>query len=347
MAKLTGSHLAVFLPWLRLKKSHRVAGVEFWPFRNAHGKASSVFRGAVEPLARILSSYRERNGTRSNNGVIATIPVRGWSLTDDDLDSVRWATSLLFLASWARNQYFQRFGGAYVNSEQFRFIGQRFTGPMPVHIALVSRRRDGSAWGGGYKHGEVNFSIPLQCSTSEAAKIDEGFLAALDAAVGAKSDTIERLRIAMVFVQRANADDDAMTLTAEALLMGSAFEQLLGGPSKAYGLGKKFGDLFREFGGVTVAEARTARTGIEVDTTKPEYEKAQAKWWVHQKWLEELYDVRSKATHKGHHADRAWGWQIDEHLLMAAFVFPLVVKVLSLLCQFHLYRPADSVCSDA
>jgi hypothetical protein len=156
-------------------------------------------------------------------------------------------------------------------------------------------------------HGRVRFSIPPQCSTREAATIDEGFLTALDAANAAKSDTTERLRIAVLFVQRANADDDAMTLTAEALLMGSAFEQLLDGPSKAYQLGKKFGELFREFGSVTVAEALEKRPGIEVDTKNPEYADAQLRWWVHQKWLEELYDVRSKSAHDGHHAHRPWG----------------------------------------
>jgi hypothetical protein len=199
---------------------------------------------------------------------------------------------------------------------------------MPVYIALESRRRDGRKWTGGYKHGEVNFIIPNQCSTLEAATIDEGFLAALDAANSSKSDTSERLRIAMVFAQRANADDDAMTLTGEALLMGSAFEQLFGGPSSSYGLGEKCGELFGEFGSVTVAEAKAARPDIEIDDSKPEYAEAQPKWWVHRKWLEELYDVRSKATHKGHHAGRPWGWRLDEHLLMAAYVFPLVVKIL-------------------
>jgi hypothetical protein len=44
--------------------------------------------------------------------------------------------------------------------------------------------------------------------------------------------------------------------------------------------------------------------------------------------MEELYDVRSKAAHRGHHQQRQWGWSLPEHLLMAAFVFPLTVKLL-------------------
>jgi hypothetical protein len=44
--------------------------------------------------------------------------------------------------------------------------------------------------------------------------------------------------------------------------------------------------------------------------------------------MEELYDVRSKSAHRGHHQQRQWGWTPGEHLLMAAFVFPLTVKLL-------------------
>lgn len=51
-------------------------------------------------------------------------------------------------------------------------------------------------------------------------------------------------------------------------------------------------------------------------------------WCVHRKWIEELYDLRSKVVHRGHHAGRNWGWSIFEHLVMSAHVFPLAVKLL-------------------
>ena len=40
------------------------------------------------------------------------------------------------------------------------------------------------------------------------------------------------------------------------------------------------------------------RSGIEIDTKKPEYATAQPKWWVHRKWMEELYDVRTNQCMK-------------------------------------------------
>lgn len=321
------NHLVILLPWLRLKKQHRVAGVEFCPFRDESGRAHPVFRGAVTSITTILSSYRAVDGKRLSKCTVATVADRGWDLEDSDLEQVRWAASLLFLAAWACNEYFPNFFGAYVNSTAFRVVAQRFLGPKPVGIAIVSRRRDGRVWEGGYNHGEAKFSRPMQCGTSDAA-IDETFLGSLDAADTAHARSIEGLRLALPFVLLANTDDDVMTPSAEAILMASAFEQLLAGPSRAYGLGKKFGVLLKQCGSVTLEEAKKVRPGIEIDTSRPDWAAAQRKWWVHRKWLEELYDVRSKAAHKGHHDDRFWGWNLQEYLVMAAFAFPLTVKLL-------------------
>ena len=137
-------------------------------------------------------------------------------------------------------------------------------------------------------------------------------------------------------------DDELMAETAEAILMGSAFEQLLSADS-SYKLGKKFGALFGRFGSATVKDALAARPGIDIDTTTTERAAAQPHWWVHRKWMEELYDLRSKSVHKGHHSDRTWGWSLFEHLAMAAWVFPLTVKML-LQREGH-YQLTDHDCS--
>ena len=321
-------HLVVFLPFLRLKTACAVAGVEFVPLRDADDKVPEVLKTAREAIDKVLSGYIDRHGKPLRNCVVATIPARGWDLDRVDFATVTWATSLLFLASWSCNDYYPRFGGPYVNSSNFRIVGQAYSGPTPGYIAVSARRRDGRTMDGGYEHGEFKFSLPLQISIREPASVDVNFIGALNAADSASSTVIERLRTAIPFVELANTDDEFMTEHAEAILMGSAFEQLLAGDASAYKLGKKFGELFAQFGSVTVDEARKTRPDIQIDTNTPEIATAQPKWWVHRKWLEELYDVRSKVVHKGHHESRQWGWEIGEHLVMAAHVFPLTVKLL-------------------
>jgi hypothetical protein len=332
-------HLVLFLPFVRLKTSCTVAGVDFVPLRDADGKVPPVLDGALAALEKILSGYIDRHGEPLDNCVVGTIPGRGWDLDRSDFPVVTWATSLLYLASWSCNDYYPRFGGDYVNSSNFRVVGQAYSGSMPGYIAVSARRRDGSTTDGGYEHGEFKFSLPLQVSIREAASVDMKLLAALDAANASGSTVIDRLRTALPFVELANTDDEFMTEHAEAILMGSAFEQLLAGDASAYKLGKRFGELFGQFGCVTVDDARKERQDIQIDTSTPEIAAAQPKWWVHRKWMEELYDVRSKVVHKGDHSSRSWGWQIGEHLVMAAHVFPLTVKLM-LEKEGH-YAPTD------
>ena len=324
----TKSHHIAFLPFLRVKKGFTVAGVEFLPLRDKDGKAPPPLESAVKAVETILSGYVDRRGKPFTNCVVATIPGKGWDIARDDFPTVTWAASLLFLASWACNEYAARSGGRYVNSSMFRVVGQAYTGPVPYWISISARRRDGGSMDGGYKHGELKFSLPVHISIRDAANVDEGLLVALDKAHAANSPVIDRLRTALPFVELANTDDDLMTDRAEAILMGSAFEQLLQGNASAYKLGRKFGALFGSCGSVTVAEAMKVRPAIEIDTSAPDRVAAQPTWWVHRKWMEELYDVRSKVVHQGTAFARPWGWSLFEHLVMAAHAFPLAVKLL-------------------
>ena len=318
-------HMIFFLPYLRIKTSHSIAGVHFSPFRDPDGRVPPHLESAARALSRILSSYIDRRGTPHDNCVVATIPGRGWDLNRTDGPEILRSASLLFLASWAGNQYFSRFVGDYTNSSSFRVVAQAFTGNEPVYMAVGARRRDGHTWDGGYQHGELHFSTPIQCPLGDSVVVDTQFLAALNKALASDSETVRRLRTALPFAQLANTDDDVMTADAEAVLMASAFEQLLDGDGK-YKLGKSLGKLFQDFGNVDVASALQTRPDIEIDS-KPERADAQRKWWVHRKWVEELYSLRNKVAHEGSASRRRWAWQLDEHLVMAAFVFPLAVKL--------------------
>ena len=155
-------HVVIFLPFLRLKAACAVAGVEFVPLRDADDRVADILKTAEKPIDKILSGYIDRNGEPLRNCVVATIPGRGWDLDSADFPTVTWATSLLFLASWSCNDYYPRFDGRYVNSSNFRIVGQAYSGSIPAYIAVSARRRDGNTTDGGYRHGEFKFSLPLR-----------------------------------------------------------------------------------------------------------------------------------------------------------------------------------------
>jgi hypothetical protein len=89
-------------------------------------------------------------------------------------------------------------------------------------------------------------------------------------------------------------------------------------------LSQKFGDLFGPFGSVTVDQALSSRSGIVLDQN---YASDQRGWFVHRKWIEELYHLRNAYVHGGLPTNRTWGWLRLEHLVVAAFAFPLAVKL--------------------
>ena len=69
---------------------------------------------------------------------------------------------------------------------------------------------------------------------------------------------------------------------------------------------------------------QSARPGIYPD---PKYTQAQLDWPVAKMWMHEFHQYRSAVAHGESRASRTWGWSPFEHLVMAAFVFPLVVKL--------------------
>jgi hypothetical protein len=139
-------HIILFLPYLRLKKGHRVAGVEFVPLRDESGTVWPRLESAAAPLDKILSGHIDRHGKSLHNCVVATVPGKGWDIEKSDFPSVRWAASLLFLASWSCNSYYGFGFGHYVNSSNFRLVGQGFRGSIPGYIAISTRRRVVPAW---------------------------------------------------------------------------------------------------------------------------------------------------------------------------------------------------------
>ena len=223
------------------------------------------------------------------------------------------------------NEYFTQVR-QYANSSLFTVYHQSFTLPVDF-IAVNSRRRDGSLMVGGYRHGEMKFTIPVYADMAgELRQFDMGLLAALEQASSKGSSVANRLKAALSFFSLANTDSEAMVPDAEIILMISAYEQLLA-PSDtgARPLAQSLSALLDKFGSVTVEQALNNRPGIFLN---PRYEKEQRGWRVHRKWIEEMYHLRNSYAHGKSITGRTWGWAPLEHLVIAALVFPLALKLL-------------------
>ena len=323
----TESRLVGFLPWLPLKGPVSVGGFDFVPFLDSSGVVAASLAGLKDAFPIILSSYYDAQERPRQNCVVVTDQSaqhldEAWNLSEARVDAVRWASSLLFLASWAANEYFTPIG-SYVNDTSFQLYFQRFTEPVDF-VSLSYRKRDGRVLYGGPRHGEIHFTMPLHSSSSQF-QVEADFLASLNAAEVARSPMVESLKAVLPLVRLANTDNDVMTLDAEAALMGFAFEQYFQA-DKARDLAAKFDALFSVYGKTTALAAQAQRPGIYPDPD-PRYTQAQLGWLVAKIWMLEFHQYRSAVAHGGSLSGRTWGWSPFEHLVMASFVFPLVVKL--------------------
>jgi hypothetical protein len=220
--------LVGFMPWLQLKRQVGVGGFDFVPFLDSSSVVTSSLAGLKDAFPVILSSYYDCQAKAQQNCTVvidrnAQNPDEAWNLHETRTDAARWASSLLFLAGWAANEYFTPVG-SYVNDTHFQLYFQRFTEPVDF-VSLDYRRRDGRVLYGGPRHGEMYFAMPLQSSSSFPHQVEVAFLTSLDAAAAARSPTVERLKAVLPLVRLANTDNEVMTLDAEAALMGFALEQ--------------------------------------------------------------------------------------------------------------------------
>lgn len=322
-----------FLPWLRINEPVRIGRFAFTPFLDRDDQITESVREIGDAVRTIVSGYVDLRGTALRNCVLIldSQVTPSWDLPVSALSEARWAATQLFLAAFSKNEYFSQVK-QYSNSSMFTVYHQSFTLPIDF-IAVNSRRRDGSLMVGGYRHGEMKFTIPVYADmTGELPQFDMGLLTALERASSNGSAVLNRLRAALSFLSLANTDSDAMVPDAEIILMISAYEQLLAPPEAgARHLAQALSALLDRFGAVTVEQALNNRPGINLD---PRHKKEQRSWRVHRKWMEEMYHLRNSYAHGDSIISRKWGWLPQEHLVIAALVFPLALKLL-LLAEGH------------
>jgi hypothetical protein len=312
--------LIAFMPWMRLPGPIEVGGVRWFP-AYVDDKPAPELQGILQSVNTILGGYVDIDGRPINTAAIAQLPDRApWELTDDDLEIVAWSRLLLSLAAISSNCYFTQLG-SYTNSACFGVVYQRFTAPAGW-VTVIGTRLDGRAEDGGYQHADLRLtpSMSARHSLWHPVQIDLLLLDALERESGS-SATLKGLRRALPFFAVATSDSEILTGSQEAIVMGPAFAHLLDADSQGE-LAKAFHERFERFGSVTAATARSTRPHI------PNVQTNEEQWWIHRIWVRELYKARSKAIHKEGIEPYTWGWTVREHLVMAAFVFPLLVKVL-------------------
>lgn len=310
------------LPWLRLCSPVTALGVHFLPYSGT--TVPSQFQSFSSEIGRILSSYRDVVGHPVAECVLGSIrdgdPCK--ELSEAEAFRVNEAVQLLAFSGIANNQYYTQLGH-YTNSAAFQVFFQGFIAGSD-EITLVVRRRDGRMRNAGYRHAQVKFSIPIQCAHFDPCRVDAALLEALEMCFQTADAQTRRLLQAISLFNQAHTDSDAVLPEREIILLASAFEQLFANCNGAEDLACKVSTLLDSYGAIKVADS--ARSN-QIELSKGRQSQEQA-WFLHRKCVQELYHLRNDFTHGNDPARRSWGWSVLEHLVMASFVFPLLVKIL-------------------
>ena len=124
-------HFVIFLPFLRMRTGHTVAGVEFLPLRDGDGKAPAALETAVAPLERIQSGYVDWQGNPFTNCVVANRAGPActcvWPRRPAPLPRVPRSLVDLYSGVWMRSPAHRRAvsGHCHVPAQQLRAGGGR------------------------------------------------------------------------------------------------------------------------------------------------------------------------------------------------------------------------------
>lgn len=301
------------LPWCRIDRDCRVGDVAIIPWcREApiEGAGDAV----RSQLARVLACYSDIEGHPVSQAAIARFGERplGEDLDPGEIEVVYEAVQLACFAGLASRQFFVP--DAPCNSDVFILHMQRQD--EPDFVAIRTRRRDGNTWN-AWSLNRLHFTVPPHVSPIDRVPLDGPLLEGLVAFGGASASDWARWQHALSCFNQANTDSETVRYQVEWGLLCSAFERLL--------------DAKPDYEDVA---ARFTRTLVPSQSAMAIAARRRIPRWSDQnaplrsEWLKEFYRVRGDFAHGRLETRQPMAWQPNEHLVLAAIAFPLLVRSL-------------------
>jgi hypothetical protein len=301
-----------YFPWLKLHEDRQPGGFRLLRFdrgkrpSGAGTEMQEVFDAVLEPYS--------MGGRRVTEATILQPPGHelGAEVDEQTIDGMFAFSELLAFSALADREFFMH---VYQNRDNFRLVVQNVLA-VPKGAVTQSRRRDGSSLG-YWSKGTYRVQKPEHIPNTPNS-FDVTLIGSLQRAQS--SNEWDRLFESIVSFNLANTDSPDLPEQVEAILLVGAFERLLG-----CNRGKE-----RE-----VAE-RLADTLVPSNTVLPEeihkfssvsgrYKHSRS---VRDVWIRDFYRFRSRFAHGSLELGHEPLWNLRNHLLLASYSFPLLVKLL-------------------
>ncbi len=299
-----------FLPWVQLKEPIEVGGFNFEPW--------SSRSPSPEWSTRIMGSYCGSPGSPIEKATVVSIGGAfdsDWS--SETIQKFFEVRELISFVALMQRRFFDH--SPYVNDAALRAVVQHFDWSTGGGVTRHSRRRDGRQI--VYVSDEVHQELaPDQVSANQAFELDTHLLMNLhEIVVGGRSDCAWLLDAVTLF-NLSNSDSASIREHTEILLTVACAQAI----PRLHG--------FRED---SVAPAFAAALDTVVPPTKGVDALAANRntgtpkqgVGLRELWFRDLYQTRGTFAHGGVSSPVRRRWNVREHLLLAAHIFPRLILV--------------------
>jgi hypothetical protein len=315
------SGFIIFMPWVTLPSSVRVGRFRFCPL-SVQDVKSVVEPDMVATIENVLKCYVRKNGKpiESCTIVLRARHQQAWNIPREHWNYANSAAKTLALACLAEQRFFQGHFSPHLNATMFHLIGQGITAGSD-QIAPFYPRRGGGLQIGGLRFKDIVFQRPSQIEGTECRTVNNRLLSALKKARRLKAPCASAIDSSLDVFLLANSETPELDLDSCAMLSAMAFERLLE-PTKSSApvLASAFADHWAPFSKIAIANAKRVKPDEKFSTV-------QQNWPLHRKWMKELYEARSAKAHRGTRSEFSRNWSNEQHLVIAAFVYLLTVKL--------------------
>lgn len=302
--------MVAFYPWLAIDERLSVGRFDLLPWNREDQDPRFWDAETQATLDALLAPFMRTPTSPIRRAVVVQGAARG---PLEDLDEEARAeffdlNELVTFSGLAARRFFIDTG--YCNATNFTPVVQGFT-EVGNGTVIRTRRRDG--------HTDIRIpgrwhreEVPPHVFLGASVGIDVNLLSGL---VGARDEEgWAPYGLSIPLFNRANTDGTTMPERAELILAVCAFERLLDSEANERDLATKF------HGGLPVRAPRSIAQCERI------HERDRQRASIREVWMRDLFRTRGSLAH-GHseRANRAM-WEQREHLLLAAFVFPLLVK---------------------
>jgi hypothetical protein len=313
----------IFMPWVTLPEEVKVGRFRFRPIQLQDVKAV-VGRHMAVTVESALNCYVQKNGSpiKSCTIVLRARHQEAWSIPRAHWKDASFAAKVLALACLAEQRFLEGHFSPHLNATMFHLIGQGLTEGSD-RIAPFYPRRGGGLHIGGLRFKDIVFQRPSQIEGTECRAINHRLLKALKDARRFRARCIEAVDASLEAFLLANSETPELDLASCVMLSAIAFERLLEPSSnnaQSQAVALALAEHWTPFSRILIANAKRVKPDEK-------YSSVQKDWPLHRKWMKELYEARNAMAHRGSRDNFNRNWSQEQHLVVAAFMYPLTVKL--------------------